>query len=133
MEDTYAALLARNLRAARGAADLSQADVGERMRALGFTSWLGQTVSASERGRRRIAAEEILGLCAALECPPAALLLPIHAGSQDVALPGGQLVRLGRDAHEIVLLTARRPDGTAARDAWDGNTPKLRTDQEGNQ
>jgi len=128
MPDTYADLLARNLRAARAATapKLSQADAAERMRALGFRSWLGQTVSASERGRRRITAEEILGLCVALECPPGALLLPVH-GSPDIALPGGQLVRLGRDAHEITLLTASRRDGTPAPHAWDGNIPRLRT------
>ena len=49
MPDTYADLLAKNLRAARASADLSQADVAERMRALGFRSWLSQTMSASER------------------------------------------------------------------------------------
>jgi hypothetical protein len=130
MPDTYANLLARNLRAARAATQpkLSQADAAERMRALGFPSWLGQTVSACERGKRRITAVEILGLCAALECPPAALWLPVHGtGTPDIALPGGQLVRLSREAHEITLLTASRPDGTSAPHAWDGNAPKLRT------
>jgi transcriptional regulator with XRE-family HTH domain len=127
MPDTYADLLAANLRAARGAADLSQADVAERMRALGFRSWLSQTMSASERGKRRVTAEEILGLCAALECPPAGLLLPRLGGSQDIALPGGQLVRLlGRDASEITFLTDLRADGTPEH-AWDGNIPRFRT------
>jgi 8-oxo-dGTP diphosphatase len=124
MPETYADLLARNLRAARAAANLSQADAGERMRALGFRSWLGQTVSASERGKRRVTAEEIIGLCAALECPPGALLLPVR-GSADIELPAGQLVRLGRDAHEITLPTGRRPDGTPLPHAWDGNVPNL--------
>jgi transcriptional regulator with XRE-family HTH domain len=127
MPDTYADLLARNLRAARGAEGLSQADVAERMQALGFRSWLSQTVSASERGKRRITAEEVIGLCVALEHPPGALLLPVRGDSQDVSLPGGQLVRLGREAHDFTLLTAPRPDGTPEPHAWDGNVPKLRT------
>jgi transcriptional regulator with XRE-family HTH domain len=126
-EEPYATVVAANLRAARAAADLSQADVGERMRALGFRSWLGQTMSASERGKRRVTIEEILGLCAALETPPGALLLPVRSGNPDIALPGGQLVHLGRDAHEITLLTPLRPDGTPAPNAWDGNIPNFRT------
>lgn len=127
----YKDLLARNLRAARAAARISQADVGRRMHELGFTAWRRQTMGNAERGTRRLTAEEMLGLCAALECPLGALVLPSWQGaSQDVTLPGGQLVRLSRDAHEIVLLTARRPDGTAAPEAWDGNIPKLERSSE---
>ena len=63
----YASQLASNLRAARGAANLSQSDVGERMRALGFTAWLRSTVSLAEQGKRRVTAEELLGLALALE------------------------------------------------------------------
>jgi hypothetical protein len=125
----YTNLLASNISAARAATrpKLSQADVGERMHALGFTAWRRQTMGNAERGTRRLTAWEILGLCAALECPPGALLLPVRSGSQDVSLPAGQLVHLGRDANVITLLTTLQPDGTPAPNAWDGNIPNFRT------
>jgi hypothetical protein len=50
----YGSLLASNLRAARAAANLSQSDVGERMRLLGFTAWLRSTVSLAEQDKRRV-------------------------------------------------------------------------------
>ena len=64
---SYSNVLARNLRAARSRIGLGQESVAERMRALGYEAWLRQTVGATERGRRRPTAEEILGLALALE------------------------------------------------------------------
>ena len=61
-------------------AERSRADIGpgsafaERMRSLGFSAWIRQTVGTAERGRRRITAEEMVGLAQALGAPVAALL-----------------------------------------------------------
>jgi transcriptional regulator with XRE-family HTH domain len=63
----YGHVLAQNIRAARSRKGLGQALVAERMKALGYQEWRTQTVSATEKGRRRVLAEEILGLALALE------------------------------------------------------------------
>jgi transcriptional regulator with XRE-family HTH domain len=98
--EPYLELVARNLRVARAAASpkLSQADVAERMRELGFREWRRQTVGNTESGKRRLTVEEVLGLCVALVRSPSALLLPLE-GREYVSLPGGQQVFLmPRDA-----------------------------------
>jgi transcriptional regulator with XRE-family HTH domain len=66
--------LAANLRAARARADVGQEELAAAMRALGFDTWLRQTVSASEHEGRRILAEEIFGLASALGITPAKLM-----------------------------------------------------------
>ena len=53
MAQTYDQILARNLRAARARLGLGQESEAARMRALGHASWLRQTVSSAEKGRRR--------------------------------------------------------------------------------
>lgn len=59
--------LAANFRSARARKQLYQADVSERMRALGYTSWRRQTVATVEKGERRLTAEEIFGLAFVFE------------------------------------------------------------------
>lgn len=98
--EPYLDLVARNVRVARAAASpkLSQADVAERMRSLGFREWRRQTVGNTESGKRRLTVEEMLGLCAALVRAPVALLTP-QEGRANISLPGGQQVFLiERDA-----------------------------------
>jgi transcriptional regulator with XRE-family HTH domain len=113
---SYGSLVARNLRAARAAANLSQADVGERMQALGFTSWVRSTMSLAEQGKRRVTIEELAGLTVVFEVDLTVLAYPPGDG-QPVSLPGGQ---------EIVFPAARygasvHPSGSV----WDGNRPLL--------
>jgi len=88
---TYTDVLARNIRAARSRADLSQQTVAARMKVLGFDAWLYQTVGNVEKGRRRVTAEEIFGLAWALQTTIPALM---SASDQDEAiqLPGGQMI-----------------------------------------
>jgi transcriptional regulator with XRE-family HTH domain len=98
--EPYLELVARNVRVARAAASpkLSQADVAERMRELGFREWRRQTVGLTESGKRRLTVEEALGLCVALVRSPSALLLPFP-DREYISLPGGQRVFLmPRDA-----------------------------------
>lgn len=86
----FTQLLARNLRKARAAAQLSQEDTRKRMNALGFTKWLGSTVSLVMRGKRRVTAEELIGLALALETTPGQLLTPEDdAGYQQIVMPSG--------------------------------------------
>jgi transcriptional regulator with XRE-family HTH domain len=66
--------LAANIRAERARASLSQTVLAELMRDIGFSHWLSQTVGASERGQRRVTAEEILGIAKVLGCPAGALM-----------------------------------------------------------
>src|SRR5215469_5687164 len=89
----YQQLLGRRIREARVAASLSQADLAERMRDLGFRSWLSQTVSSTERAARRVTGEELLGLMVACETDLTALVYPA-AEFQVVTLPAGQEVVL---------------------------------------
>jgi transcriptional regulator with XRE-family HTH domain len=84
----YRALLARNVRATRAAREIGQQELAARMRALGFTAWLHQTVHAVERGKRRLVAEELLALALALETTVNNLQLP-DPDDEPVALPSG--------------------------------------------
>jgi transcriptional regulator with XRE-family HTH domain len=111
----YRNLLGRRLREARTAAGLSQADLAERMRNLGFGSWLSQTVSSSERAARRITAEELLGLMVACETALTALVYPA-AEFQAVSLPAGQ---------EVVLPAAKYAYDPERHSAWKGNESLL--------
>lgn len=112
---TYAEVLARNVRAARSRIDLGQDAVAARMRALGFSAWLRQTVGSTERGRRRPTAEEILGLAFALETTVQRLLTPIGEDKW-VELPSGMSV----DVNAVVRLVDGSNDGAIE---WYGNTP----------
>jgi len=112
---TYADVLARNIRAARSRADLSQQTVGARMRALGYEAWLYQTVGNVEKGRRRVTAEEIFGLAYALETSIGALMAPVE-DDEVVDFPSGA---------EIEVASARlsvqgRNDGAVQ---WNGEVP----------
>jgi transcriptional regulator with XRE-family HTH domain len=71
---TASAVLAANIRAERARACLSQMTLAELMREVGFGHWLHQTVGASERGERRVTAEEVLGLAKVLGVPAGTLM-----------------------------------------------------------
>src|SRR5262245_5591924 len=107
----YMDLLARNLRAARAAAGLSQADVAERMTQLGFTYWRRQTVARAEKAERRLTSDEVIGLMVALETDMTALLNP-PAEFQAVLLPAGQ---------EILLPAAKYTYDPDRASVWRGN------------
>ncbi|MGH3274329.1 MAG: helix-turn-helix domain-containing protein [Streptosporangiaceae bacterium] len=91
---TYTEVLARNIRSARAAAGLQQEPVAVRMRKLGFTAWLRQTVANVEKGRRGLRAEEIIGLALALETTVPQLLEPL-AQDEWVQLPSGESLAPG--------------------------------------
>lgn len=88
---TYGEILARNIRAARGRADIGQDSVAARMRALGYDAWIRQTVSSTERGRRRPTAEEIFALSLVLNTSVMALMEPA-AEDEAVDLPSGSVL-----------------------------------------
>ena len=113
MASTYGAVLAANVRATRVRKDLDQGTVVERMRALGFTNWYRQTISRIERGDRRLAAEEILGLAYALGTN-----IPTLMGAPDdetIELSTGQV----RGA-DVASLASGRNNGAVR---WDGDKP----------
>ena len=85
----YAAVLVRNIRAARSRAGLDQADVVTRMRELGFDTWHRQTMGKVERSERRVTAEEIIGLALALETTVPRLLEPLTE-DEWVQIPSGE-------------------------------------------
>ena len=112
----YGVLVGRRIHEARAAAGLSQADLAERMQELGFRSWLSQTVSSTERAKRRVTAEELLGLMVACETDLTALVYP--AGEfQPVLLPAGQ---------ETVLPAAKYAYNPDRHSVWDGNVSLLK-------
>lgn len=111
----YVKLVGRRLHEARIAAGLSQADIAERMQDLGFRSWLSQTVSTVERAKRRVSAEELLGLMVACETDLTALVYPA-AEFQAVSLPGGQ---------EVVLPAAKYAYDQNRHSVWNGNVSLL--------
>ena len=101
----YGMVLAQNIKAARSARNLSEEDLAERMRHLGFSTWLRQTVVSAEQGEYRLAAEEVLGISVALYSSVSALMSPPADDPLDVILPGGQTIHF-------------RPSLW-----WDGNIP----------
>jgi transcriptional regulator with XRE-family HTH domain len=113
---SYTNVLARNIRAARSRADLTQEDLAARMRALGFSGWLYQTVGSVERGKRRVTAEEIHGLAWALEITMPALMSPADE-DREIELPGGRVLAV----RAIQLLAGRGSNDMTVM--WDGNTP----------
>lgn len=88
---SYDEVLARNIRAARARLGIGQERLAGRMRVLGYTAWLRQTVSKAEKGDRRLAAAEVVGLAYALETSIAALVAPT-ADDRMVTLPSGAQV-----------------------------------------
>jgi 8-oxo-dGTP pyrophosphatase MutT (NUDIX family) len=101
--DAYRAILGRNISAERGRLQLSQTIVAERMREFRFGDWHQQTVASVEKGKRRVTAEEILGLVVALETTLPRLLAPVaNGGDQWVELPSGSGQQL--PSSEIISL-----------------------------
>jgi hypothetical protein len=112
---TYADVLAKNIRAARCRADISQEALAARMRALGYKEWLYQTVGKVERGKRRVTAEEIRGLAWSLETSVAALMKPTE-DDRFIEFPSGAALAVVSDRRSV--------DGAndgAVR--WSGNEP----------
>lgn len=89
----YGELIARNIRAAMSRRGLSQEDLAERMRDLGYSAWIRQTVSNTVRGKRRLVAEELLGIAVATNVRIESLFLPSADDPQAVILPTGEPVR----------------------------------------
>jgi hypothetical protein len=85
------------------------------MRALGYEAWLYQTVGNVEKGKRRVTAEEVLGLAEALETSVGRLLSP-DEDDQSVGLLSGAVVSV---AH-VQLSVRGRNDGSVQ---WNGDEP----------
>jgi transcriptional regulator with XRE-family HTH domain len=116
--DTYGEILARNIRAARSRVDIGQENVAVRMRALGFTAWIRQTVGATERGKRRPTAEEIAGLAVTLETTISRLMAPLDEDQVVELQPGGPAVTVGT----VRMSAMGRNDGAVK---WDADIPVL--------
>ena len=116
----YSDVLAQNIRAARSRTDLGQEAVAERMQNLGFSAWIRQTVSSTERGRRRPTGEEILGLAICLETTAQRLMTPLWEDKW-VALPSGEALTVGA---VVSFVTGERlaHDSTAGSVQWYGNS-----------
>lgn len=112
---TYGEILARNMRAARSRIGIGQANVAARMQALGFTQWVPQTVSKSERNDRRLLAEEIFALAWALEVSIAQLLEPSPSDGM-VEFP----VRAALAAKSVSDSVRGSYDGSVT---WKGDSP----------
>ena len=70
------ARIAASIREARAESGLSQAEVVERMAAIGFEMWHLPTISNIERHARKVTALELVGLSLVLGCSPARLVDP---------------------------------------------------------
>jgi transcriptional regulator with XRE-family HTH domain len=113
---TYADVLARNVRAARSRKGLQQDQAAARMHALGYESWVRQTVANVEKGKRRITAEEIFGLAYALETSMSALMSPTDDDAV-VDFPNGEAIAVV----SVVRSAAYRMNDRAV--IWDGDVP----------
>lgn len=116
MADTsYDDVLARNIRASRVRLGLTQDSLAARMRALGYTVWLRQTVPNVEKGKRRVLATEVFGLAAALEITaPLLMAATDHDGA--IAFPAGQSI----SAASARALATGFNDGAVT---WQGDVP----------
>jgi transcriptional regulator with XRE-family HTH domain len=117
--DTYGEILASNIRAARSRVDIGQENLAARMRALGYSAWIRQTVGATERGRRRPTAEEIAGLALALETTIGRLMQPVDEDQAVELQQGGPSVPVNTVRLSVV---GRWIDGEIA---WDGDKPVI--------
>jgi 8-oxo-dGTP diphosphatase len=115
LEGAYSASVGQTARAVRSKRHLSQEQVAARMRALGFTGWLRQTVGQVERGKRRLIVDEVLALSFALEASVAELLMPSNGGEW-VTFPNGRVVSVAIVRHSI-------RGNRAAGARWSGDTP----------
>ena len=96
---SYGDALLENIRATRARKKLDQAVVSERMRKLGYESWHRQTLGKVERGERRLAASELLGLALALETNIPVLL----SGPPDDGIELGDDQVDGRDVTSLAF------------------------------
>lgn len=101
----YGVVLGQNIHMARIDAGLSDEDLAERMRHLGYPTWLRQTVASAERGEYGMAAEEVFAISIALYVSVNTLTLPPVDDPLEVILPGGQAI------------------GFSPPMWWDGNEP----------
>jgi transcriptional regulator with XRE-family HTH domain len=114
---TAGEMLAGNIAAAMARRRLGQADLAERMQALGY-KWIRQTVGDVLSGRRSLRAAELYPLSLALELPITTLVVPwADAGETSVRLASGLILdfttqfRIGNVPWAPVM--------------WDGNKPKF--------
>jgi transcriptional regulator with XRE-family HTH domain len=112
----YGLLISRNVVAARARLRLSQSSLAARMKALGY-GWYPQTVSAAERGERRLTADEVLGLALALETSVGRLMMPTSDDKQ-IELPSGHALMGGTVVSSVRLENDKRVK-------WDGDTPSF--------
>lgn len=117
-EQTYGSILGRNISGARGQLQLTQTAVAARMRALGF-DWHQQTVAGVEKGKRRVTAEEILGLAETLETTIRDLMRPTDP-DVNVVLPSGESLA-AVSVLRLVALGVRAFNDKAVR--WEGDVP----------
>jgi transcriptional regulator with XRE-family HTH domain len=115
---TYSDVLAQNIRAARSRTGLGQDAVAERMQNLGFSAWIRQTVSSTERGRRRPTAEEMLGLALCLGTTVQRLMTPLWEDKW-VELPSGEALRVGV---VVSLVTGENPAYDSGDVQWYKNS-----------
>lgn len=113
----YADVLTRNVRAARARKGLDQELLAARMRALGFSVWVRQTVARVEGGKRRLTAEEVFGLAFALETSLMSLLEPAREDGP-IGLPSGAEVPF-LAVHELLW------GGSDYTVRWDGDVPQF--------
>jgi len=117
---TPGAILARNIAAARVRLRLQQSDLADRMRDLGW-KWVRQTVGEVENDRRRLTAEEVLGLAIALETTVARLMSPLWE-DEWVLLPAGMSLRVGAVITLVTgELSAADSIPTSREFRWHGN------------
>jgi transcriptional regulator with XRE-family HTH domain len=112
---SYDEVVAANIRAARSRAGIGQERLAARMRALGYTAWLRQTVSKTEKNERRLPVSEVIALSYALETTTRALLQPTD-DYRMVELPGGSIM-----AARSFMASVRGIRDGAIR--WQGDSP----------
>jgi transcriptional regulator with XRE-family HTH domain len=115
---TPALVLSRNIAAARVRLALDQQDLADRMRALGW-KWVRQTVGEVENNRRRLTAEEVLGVAACLDTTIEQLMSPPDRPGSPVELPSGAMLMPGQ-VRALVSDTYNGPYNRSIR--WSGNT-----------
>jgi transcriptional regulator with XRE-family HTH domain len=114
----YDEVLAGNIRGVRSRKGLGQERLAARMRALGFTAWLRQTVSKTEKNERRLSAAEVLGLAVALEVTLRQLLEP-QPDVKTVEFPNGEPI----GARSVQLLVTGHYDHAIY---WKDDVPVMR-------
>lgn len=116
-------VLARNIRVLREVLAISQDDLAERMSQIGHAQWTQTTVSAVERGTRKLDLDELVALSLCLERRLIHIISP--AGVDGMSADPVTIAKGVPPVPALVLRKNLQETGVNDLVSWDGNRPRI--------